>query len=72
MTGYINIDSLCWELESIMKNNFHGDVTKKNFKSTFNQAKKQILEDLEEVINQNEITMKEEFNIIKKENENQN
>jgi len=63
MSHFINTDGLCFELENIMKNNFQGEVTKGNFKSKFAQAKKILLEDLKDSINQNEITMKEEFNI---------
>ncbi len=62
--GFVNIDNLCWELQNVMQNNFNGDVTKENFEEKFKLAKKTLIEDLTDSINQNKITMKKEFNLV--------
>lgn len=62
--GFVDIDSMCWELKNVMQNNFNGDVTKENFEEKFKLAKKTLIEDLTDSINQNKITMREEFNLV--------
>lgn len=64
MGAFIDINSMCWELENVMKNNFNGDVTKENFEEKFRLAKEILVEDLIDSINQNKITMREEFEIM--------
>ena len=62
--GYlVDVNNLCYELYNVMRNNFGGDVDKKNFNSKFKKAKAQILEGIEDTINQNKETMREEFNL---------
>lgn len=63
--GFVDIDSLCWELKNVMQNNFNGDVTKENFEKKFKLAKKTLIEDLTDSINQNKITMREEFSLVR-------
>ena len=59
----VDIDRLCFELYNTIKNNYEGDVTKNNFHKKFEMAKKEILEDVKECINQNKVTMVEEFDL---------
>lgn len=61
--SFVNIDALCWELYNVMNNNFHGDVTRENFEEKFEEAKNILIEDLEDCIKQNKITMINEFDL---------
>ena len=63
MVGYINISSMCWELENVMSNNFNGSVTKENFNSKFEKAKKELIQQLSDAIEDNRPTMREEFGL---------
>ena len=43
MTAYLDIDALCWEMKSLKENN----------RLTFSQIRKQILENVKDIINEN-------------------
>lgn len=50
MTGYISIDGLCWEIQSVMKSNFEGTPTER-----FNQTKELLIDDFKEIIEDNRV-----------------
>ena len=46
--GYIDIEGLCWEIQAVMKNNYHGTPTER-----FNQTKELLVEDFKQIIEDN-------------------
>lgn len=48
----LNLDSLIWELGSLIKNNY-SNFSKETLNFNFNQAKKDILNTFSDIINQN-------------------
>ena len=50
---YLNIEKLCWEMKSLMENNYGGFDESVDLMDLFGQAKKDILKTVEDVINQN-------------------
>jgi len=59
--SYLNIGGLCWELKSLMKNNYGEEVTIKNFNKLFNKAKSDIISSIKDAIEDNRDTLKEDF-----------
>ena len=51
----LNLDSLCWELESLIKNNYGkiSNMTKEQIGEVFEMAENDILETFKDIINQN-------------------
>ena len=61
--SYLNLslDSLVWEIKSLMKNNYGEGVTNKNKEIFFNNAKRDILETFKDIIDQNKQVVFEEL-----------
>lgn len=57
----LDLDSLCFEIKSLMENNYEEGVTDKNVELFFENAKRDILEDFEDTINQNKEDIIKEF-----------
>lgn len=49
----LDLNSLVWEIKSLMKNNYGEDVTNENKELFFENAKRDILETFKDVIEQN-------------------
>ena len=60
--GYVNIDSLCWEIQAIMNNNYRGTPAQR-----FSNTKKFLIEHFKDIINQNKVDMINEFKESQKE-----
>ena len=56
----IDLDNLCWEIKSLMRNNYNG-LDKSNIKRNFTFAKNDILETIRDIINQNKADILEEI-----------
>ena len=57
----LNLDSLCWELKALMKNNYDRGVTKENFDGLFDNAKNDILESFKDIIEDNRPELLNDF-----------
>ena len=58
----LNIDSLVWEIKSIMENNFGSNITEDNFNDRFEQTKETIIENFISAIEDNRSVVFEELN----------
>jgi hypothetical protein len=57
----LDLDSLVWEIKSLMQNNYGCEVHKNNFETHFSRAKKDILEAFKDIIEQNKKQVFNEF-----------
>ncbi len=62
--GYlVSVGNLCWELENMLKSNFGEEPNKKTFNKNFKQSKKEILERIGEIIDENKEVVKDELGL---------